>query len=247
MRICVVQKRASNRDYLSYIERASASGPDLVCLGELATTGCLYARRRVPALKEVVAGLPADIPAILLGLPLEEKTGLFNACLYRHRGVSQIYRKVNLFGPFGEPEVYEPGSSPGLLNTEFGQLGVAICYDLRFDELFRALVSGGAWAVFVPAAFPRVRIADWRNLLVKRAVDHRLFTVGINCVGCDERHEFGGSSMVVDPSGQVLAQADEEREQFLTAELIREDRGLGPDFGDSASGPVEGGASGADN
>lgn len=118
-----------------------------------------------------------------------------------------------------EPSIFTPGRKPGVFETDFGKIGVSICYDLRFPDVYRALKEGGAVRLFVPAAFPRVRIGDWKRLLVERAKETELAVIGINSVGDDGENEFGGCTMVVDAEGKILAQADETSEQMIEVEL----------------------------
>jgi len=139
--------------------------------------------------------------------------------MYYYDGQYQLYHKINLFGPMNEDKVYSPGTEPGIFDTKFGKFGVAICYDLRFPEIFENLKAAGAEIIFLPAAFPRVRIQDWKDLLVRRAKDNELKIVGINAVGDDGTYEFGGSSMVVDSDGTILEQADETTETILEVNL----------------------------
>ena len=154
-----------------------------------------------------------------LGFRQRTEHGLFNACLYYSRGHGRVYHKISLCEPMNEPKVYLPGDEPGVFDTVRGEIGVAICYDLRFPKLFTTLKECGAQVIFVPAAWPRVRIDDWRRLLVERAKEIALPVVGINCVGDDGVNEFGGSSMAVDAAGNVLVQAEETGETNIEVEL----------------------------
>lgn len=215
----IIQKNINDTDYVRYLEAASAKAVDLVCFGELSTSGCLYKPAEVDSLETILTSLKEYRFGIILGFPHQTGRGLFNSCLYYKNGAYQIYNKIHLFELMNEDRLYQPGNQLGLFETDFGKIGVAICYDLRFPEIFSRLKESGATKVFVPAAFPRVRIADWRELLVKRAKDNEVYVVGINCVGNDSTNEFGGTSMVVDPQGRVLAQAGEEREEVLQIEL----------------------------
>ena len=139
--------------------------------------------------------------------------------MYYSGGHWQVYHKINLFEPMNEPKVYLPGDEPGVFDTVHGEVGAAICYDLRFPELFATLKERGAQVIFVPAAWPRVRIDDWRRLLIERAKENGLPVVGVNCVGDDGVNEFGGSSMAVDAAGNVLVQAEETGETHIEVEL----------------------------
>jgi predicted amidohydrolase len=219
MRIAVIQKAATDLDYVAHLREFEARQIDLACFPELATSGCLYRRQPVPSLESVLADLKPFPFAVMLGLPLQEKRGLFNACLYCHRGQYQVYRKINLFGPFREPSIYQPGTRLGLVETDCGRLGIAICYDLRFEDIFARLAEAGATHVFVPAAFPMERIDDFVMLIKRRAVDHSLYVIGINAVGPDGRHLFGGNSLAVAPTGEILAEAGRDRPTVLTLEV----------------------------
>ena len=96
---------------------------------------------------------------------------------------------------------------------------MAICYDLRFPEVFRRLKSAGATKIFVPAAFPAARIEDWKCLLIERAVENGIHVLGINAVGDDSRNVFGGHSMVVNPEGEIIAEAGADSAAIIDLEL----------------------------
>jgi predicted amidohydrolase len=219
MRVRIVQKNINNRSWTDFLSDQRSYKPDLVCFGELATSGCLYERQPVDGLEAVLQLLADSDAAVTIGFPHETGHGLFNAYMYYWRGEHQIYNKVNLFEPFNENQVYSAGKRIGMFDTKLGKMGVAICYDLRFADIFERLRRAGAERILVPAAFPRVRIDDWRDLLVQRAMDTGVTVVGINAVGDDGVNEFGGSSMVVDGLGKVLIQADEVSEIVLDVEL----------------------------
>ncbi|MDH4156754.1 MAG: carbon-nitrogen hydrolase family protein [candidate division Zixibacteria bacterium] len=219
MHLHIVQKNINNRAWKDFLKREKSNRPDIVCFGELATSGCLYGREQVDDLEVVLQLLADSDAAVMIGFPHETGCGLFNAYMYYCRGEYQIYHKINLFESFNEDRVYSPGEQIGIFHTEFGKLGIAICYDLRFPDIFGRLRQAGAEKIVVPAAFPRVRIDDWRHLLMQRAKDTGLTVIGVNAVGTDGVHEFGGSSMVVDGLGKVLLQADEVSEMVLDAEL----------------------------
>ncbi len=219
MRARLIQKDINNRDFRGFLKDVSPESTDLVCFGELATSGCIYTERKVPALDELVKSFNGLDYSIMIGCPKSGDDGLQNCYMYYDSGEYQLYHKINLFGPMNEDKVYTPGTKPGIFDTKFGKIGAAICYDLRFPEIFENLKAAGAEIIFVPAAFPRVRINDWKELLVQRAKDNNIKIVGINAVGDDGTYEFGGSSMVVDAQGKVLEQADETTETVIEVEL----------------------------
>lgn len=142
------------------------------------------------------------------------------------------YRKVHLFGfGEGEPKVMTAGHGP----VVHEQLGLATCYDLRFPEMFRALLDGGAEVVLMPAAWPAKRVQHWRLLSQARAVENQSYVVACNTAGTHSGVAMGGHSMVVDPWGEVVAEAGED-EQILVAdldlELVRSTRSSFPVLAD---------------
>lgn len=155
--------------------------------------------------------------------------GLANcAILIDPRGdVILTYRKIHLFGyESREAELLTAGTTADVADTDFGGVATSTCYDLRFPELYRVLVDGGARIVIIPAAWPSARIEHWRLLLRVRALEDQVFVIACNGVGDQHGTELGGHSMIVDPWGEVLTEANGEDEQFLTAELdlVRQER-----------------------
>ena len=219
MRIHIVQKSIDNTDLKPFLAEAQSEKVDLVCFGELALSGCLYdGGEGVPL--QTVLDLLSDFPIpIMVGFPDRQGDHMFNSYLYHTPGENHIYNKVNLFPPMNEPDVYRPGRDPLVVKTDHGKYGFSICYDLRFEDHFKKLKEQGAEFVFVPAAWPNIRINDWRELLIKRAVDNNYYVLGINAVGDDGTNLFGGTSMVVDPVGNILAEADQKTPTVLKVEI----------------------------
>jgi deaminated glutathione amidase len=141
--------------------------------------------------------------------------------------VRAVYRKVHMFDveidgrSYRESELEEPGEEIVLSQTADGvELGLSICYDLRFPELYRILAVRGARVIAVPAAFTLPTTRDhWETLLRARAIENQAFVVAANQVGAHPHGlQSGGRSMIVDPWGLVLAQAP-DREGHILAEL----------------------------
>lgn len=123
--------------------------------------------------------------------------------------IASFYRKIHLFG-FDEGEAASmcAGDSLAIVQgTPFGNIGIATCYDLRFPELFRALTSRGAETLMISSGWPTARIAQWDILVPARAVENQAWVIACNEVGTHAGVELGGHSMVVDPSGTIVAQA----------------------------------------
>ncbi|MGL5815544.1 MAG: carbon-nitrogen hydrolase family protein [Aeromonas sp.] len=125
------------------------------------------------------------------------------------------YHKIHLFdvdvadnhGRYRESETFSPGREPALVDSPFGPLGLSICYDLRFPELYRRLTLAGARVLLVPAAFTAVTgEAHWEPLLRARAIENQCYVVAANQGGTHETgRQTWGHSMVIDPWGRVLA------------------------------------------
>ena len=114
------------------------------------------------------------------------------------------YRKIHLFGfGAGEPAVMTAGEDTVVHDT----FGLATCYDLRFPEMFRALLDAGTETVLLPAAWPARRVGHWRLLVQARAVEDQVMVIACNTGGSHAGVPMGGHSMVVDPWGEVLAEA----------------------------------------
>ncbi|GHB67191.1 amidohydrolase [Psychrosphaera saromensis] len=127
------------------------------------------------------------------------------------------YQKIHLFdvdvedgvGSYRESDSWLPGEQIVCFDTEFGKIGLAICYDLRFPGLFQALRDEGVDVVVLPSAFTeKTGAAHWQVLLQARAIENQIYMVGCNQAGTHKngRQTFG-HSMIVDPWGTVLFNA----------------------------------------
>jgi predicted amidohydrolase len=132
--------------------------------------------------------------------------------------VRAIYRKIHMFDvtidglEYRESEFEEAGDEIVVSKTDQGvELGMTICYDLRFPELYRILALRGARVLVVPSAFTLPTTRDhWETLLRARAIENQAFVIGANQIGENVPGRFaGGRSMIVDPWGIVLAQASD--------------------------------------
>lgn len=137
------------------------------------------------------------------------------------------HRKVHLFDiqvkggqHFKESDTLSPGDAATVFDTEFGKMGLCICYDIRFPEIFRLMVNRGAQVIIVPGAFNMTTgPAHWELLFRTRAMDNQVFMVGASPARrLSASYHAWGHSMVVDPWGNILAQLD-EREGILTGEM----------------------------
>ena len=137
-----------------------------------------------------------------------------------------VYRKIHMFDVTVEGKEYresasqEPGDEIVTSEAEGARLGLTVCYDLRFPELYRILAIRGARILIVPAAFTKhTGQAHWDTLLRARAIENQAFVIAADQIGVHppDNESFGGSQ-ILDPWGDVLARA-EDQETFVAADL----------------------------
>jgi len=142
--------------------------------------------------------------------------------------VTAVYRKVHLFDarpPGGvtyfESEFISPGSQMRVVDVGGVRLGLSICFDVRFAELYRALVLAGATILAVPAAFSaQTGPAHWEVMVRARAIENHAFVIAATQVGTTaEGFATHGHSMIVGPWGEIIAESARETEDVLVADL----------------------------
>jgi omega-amidase len=205
--------------------QAAAKGSDLLVLPELWPTGynLVRAGEYAAPLDSGPFALMADLARMyrmyVVGTALEanpQGRPYNTAALYGPDGERVgAYHKIHLFPPMGEVEYLAPGQSFPILDLPWGPTALAICYDLRFPELWRRYTQAGAHLIVLLAEWPVPRIGHWRLLLRARAIENQLFVLGCNRAGKDVDGTFGGRSVAVDPMGRVLVEGDREPGLFV--------------------------------
>jgi predicted amidohydrolase len=179
--------------------------------------------------RETAGELGIDLVAGSIVERREGREKLSNTSVHVGPGgeVKAVYRKIHMFDvvvggqTYRESDSEEAGEEIVLSETASGvSLGLTVCYDLRFPELFRILAVKGARIIVLPAAFTKVTgQAHWEILVRARAIENQAFLIAPDQVGTHppDKESFGGS-LIVDPWGEVLARA-EDGERFIAAEL----------------------------
>ncbi|MGM0454497.1 MAG: carbon-nitrogen family hydrolase [Thermodesulfobacteriota bacterium] len=199
----------------SAIERAGEKGAALIVLPELWSCGYdndnMYAHaHKTPQIVNQLANAASRHRAIIAGsLPEAAGEQLFNTLFVIDADghIAARYRKVHLFPLMGEDRCFAPGNTAVVCPTSAGNLGLMICYDLRFPELARHLAVKGADIVIVCAQWPAARIAHWDVLLQARAIENQLFVIAANRCGSDSDMKFAGHSQMISPTGEIIAHA----------------------------------------
>lgn len=208
---------------ISLIDEALVSYPkiDIICLPEI----FYYS----PADEEAndVGPIPSDYidsfsrmaikgqTYIIAGSIIHRRNNkLYNTALLFDRKGRQVghYDKIHLFDALGvkESEIVEGGESIFYYDTDFGRVGIIICYDIRFPELARTLALNKVEYLFVPAAFYSPRIDHWTDLIRATALQNLFYVIGINLIGSLRPDEvFCGRSIIADPWGITLATASD--------------------------------------
>ncbi|OIJ69556.1 carbon-nitrogen family hydrolase [Streptomyces mangrovisoli] len=223
-----VQER---RRRVASLVRERAGAADLVVLPELWTTGA-FAYERFGSEAEPLDGPTYEAMAKAASdagvwlhagsIPERDPDGpLYNTSLvFSPSGdLAAAYRKIHRFG-FDKGEAVMMGAGEELVTVRLPEtvLGLGTCYDLRFPELFRGLVDAGAETLVLPAGWPERRREHWTLLARARAVENQAFVLACGTAGTHARVPQAGHSIVVDPWGQVLAEAGPD-EEVLTVEF----------------------------
>jgi predicted amidohydrolase len=222
MRIASIQLSVVEDDKAAAVDKAvglirRCKGADLVILPEIWTVGFLSFDHYIPEAEDrygptltAMREAAREIGAHLHAGSFVEKDGdrCFNSSylISPDGDILANYRKIHLFGyKSRETEILTPGESITVVETPLGNIGMATCFDLRFPELFRAMVDKGAEIFLICSAWPYPRLEHWLMLNRVRAMENQCFLISANCTGLNRGVQFVGHSMVTDPWGTVLA------------------------------------------
>lgn len=115
------------------------------------------------------------------------------------------YEKIHLFSFAEEDKFYSSGGSLSFFEIDGFKSSLAICYDLRFPELFRLMIKNKPEIVFVVANWPEKRQIHWNSLLRARAIENQFYVCGVNRVGSDPKNSYVGGSTIIDPRGNYIS------------------------------------------
>ena len=234
----VADKMENVRTVKTYLEKIKDENPDFVILPEMfccpyqTENFPIYAEKEGGPVWQQLSGYAKQYGIYLIGGSMPEKDAegnVYNTSYIFDREGKQIgkHRKVHLFDidvkggqTFKESDTLTAGDSNTVFDTEFGKIGVMLCFDIRFPELSRMMVNDGARVIFVPAAFNMTTgPAHWELSFRTRALDNQIYMVG-----CAPARDVSagyiswGHSIVTDPWGRVTGMLD-ENEGILLAEL----------------------------
>ena len=149
-------------------------------------------------------------------------TGFYNhVSIYKPNEAQEFrgYNKMNLFFP--EKESFKAGSEINLFKFNNWSIASFICYDLRFPEIFREATKKGANLITIQAAWPAKRRAHWETLLRARAIENQVYIAAVNAVSESNAQKLplAGTSLIISPNGDILAEGPTQSEAVISAEL----------------------------
>jgi len=227
MRIASIQLKVTEESKDKSLEHASrmirqCQGADLILLPELWNIGFMSFDRY----REEAETQEGPTLSLLRSLAKELSCHLYTGSFVEKRGdqlcnssfllnpngdILGSYQKIHLFTyQSSEAEILTPGTSITVIPTEFGNLGLATCYDLRFPEFLRRMLDQGAEFFLISSAWPAPRLEHWLLFNRTRALENLSYLISSNCVGINRGIPFAGHSLVVDPMGEIVAGSNDE-------------------------------------
>jgi len=204
-----LRRVAQNNCRLAVLPEMWSCGYDYRNMAELA--------RETPRVLEELQEECRRLEIVTVGsLPEFDNGTVYNTAYVIDKGeLVGSYRKLHLFSTMREDQFLGAGEKSLVAETSVGKLGIAICYDLRFPELFRKLALEGAKIICLPAEWPKPRHEHWKTLLRARAIENQLFVIAANCCGIQGKLDFFGLSQLISPLGNVLQIAEEKNTELV--------------------------------
>ena len=207
-----------------FVRHAADSGAALICFPEQFATGW------DPQPRKNIQDVHGSIVTTLQGYAKENGIGILGSfrqaddplprntavVIGRDGRILTTYAKMHLFSYGHENEGNTPGTSLGIFTLDSLTCGVAICYDLRFPDLFRLYAEQGVQAVFVPSAWPHIRIRHWELFIPARALENQMYVIGVNTTGQTPIDSYSGNSMTADPQGNVISRVNDAEQLVFT-------------------------------
>jgi predicted amidohydrolase len=207
-----------------FIRHAAASGAAFICFPEQFATGWdPQPRKNIQDIDgSIVSSLQAYAKEYGIGIlgsfrqanvPLPKNTAV---AIGKDGGILSTYAKMHLFSSGHEDEGNSPGTDLGVFTFDSLTCGIAICYDLRFPDLFRLYAQKGVEVVFVPSAWPHIRSRHWELFIQARALENQMYITGVNTTGQTPIESYSGNSMTADPRGTIISRANETEQLVFT-------------------------------
>lgn len=232
MRISLVQfapeweHKLENMKKLEVILKKQSDLDEIVVFPEMTLTGfTMNASAMAEGLKGETMAFFSGIAKrystnVFAGMIEKDDSNYFNTLIHLNPSgkLKAKYRKIHPFSYSSENKFYKGGKIPIITNVSGLKIGLSICYDLRFPELFRLYAKKRVGLIINIANWPDTRIEHWRTLLKARAIENQCYVAGANRTGNDVKLHYNGFTSLFDPMGKEIA-AVENREAVITAEI----------------------------
>jgi predicted amidohydrolase len=195
---------------------------NLILFPELATTGYENGVK----FTDLAEPIPGQTSSLLGQMAGDYHTWIATGMVVKHKVESVIYNSAILVGPDGEVAgeyrkvhlkgeekmAFRPGFKFPVFETDFGNVGMLLGWDLAFPEAARALALDGAELLLVPANWEAPNVEEWKTVLLARAYENSIFVGGANRIGDEYTYSFFGETMVIGPRGELYAQVPRDEE-----------------------------------
>jgi len=220
----VWEDKEANKEKISVLLNAKKTDVDLLIFPEMTLTGFTMKSG------EFAESLQGESFKFFSELAISKKTNIFAGVIVKGRRKSfntlihikpdgkllKLYRKIHPFSYSNEDQFYDPGSKPARTKVKSWQVGLSICYDLRFPELYRKYGKKRAHLIVNIANWPDTRIEHWRTLLKARAIENLCYVAGVNRVGDAQGLHYNGFTSIFDPMGKEIAAVENEERIIIT-------------------------------
>jgi len=225
----VFENKKSSSDHLLQLLQKVDQSVDMIIFPELTLTGFTMRSQKfaedmqgesIQFFSSVARQHKAHIFA---GVIEKENTNYYNTLIHLDPSGQLVarYRKIHPFSYSGENRFYTAGLQTVITRINSFRIGLSICYDLRFPELFRFYAKQRVHLIVDIANWPQARIEHWRTLLKARSIEDQCYVMGVNRVGQDKKNEYNGYSCVFAPFGEELC-CVADREDVITGTLSLE-------------------------
>lgn len=235
MKICLAQtnivwedKAANMRRCRELMKEAVESGAELVIFPELSLTGFTMNAslaehsdgETVLFFQEITRELHT---AAAFGFACNSNGRITNRlCIADHGNITAEYDKIHPFSYGGECNVYSGGARIVTAKVCGMTVGLSVCYDLRFPEIYQAM-SEGCQLILVIANWPDSRMYHWNTLMRARAIENQCYIAGCNRCGTGGGLVYSGGSMICSPTGEVISAAEPYKKQLIYADISKEE------------------------
>ena len=224
----VWEDKESNKEKISVLLDAIKTEIDLLIFPEMTLTGFTMKS------DEFAESLLGESSKFFSELAISKKTHIFAGVIIKGKRKSfntlihikpdgkllKLYRKIHPFSYSKEDQFFDPGSKPARTKVKSWQVGLSICYDLRFPELYRKYGKKRTHLIVNIANWPDTRIEHWRTLLKARAIENQCYVAGVNRVGDAQGLHYNGFTSIFDPMGKIIVSVENE-ERIIIAEIDR--------------------------